>query len=77
MDGESVTRQEHLDWAKRRALDYLNAGDARNAVTSMLSDLTKHPELKNHPGGMMGAMLVLGGHLHTDREVRKWIEGFN
>ena len=45
-----MTRDEHLEWAKKRALAYLDAGDALQGITSMLSDLTKHEELKDHIG---------------------------
>ena len=38
-----MTRDEHLAECKRRALEYLDAGDPREAFTSMLSDIGKHP----------------------------------
>ena len=38
-----MTRKEHLEWCKARALEYLDRGDIQNAVTSMMSDLGKHP----------------------------------
>ena len=69
-----MTRAEHLAWAKARALEYLPA-DPVNAMTSMLSDLGKHDELRNHPGKMLAPMMY-GAH-NDPREVRKWIEGFN
>lgn len=72
-----MTRAEHTTWSKKRALEYLDAGDPQNAVTSMLSDLRKHPETANHAGGALGAMLLMGGHLRTTEQVRKFIEGFN
>lgn len=71
------TRAEHLDWCKRRALEYVDHGDVQQAMTSMLSDLRKHPETEKHPGLMLGAQLMFGGHLSTVDEVRKFIEGFN
>jgi hypothetical protein len=36
-----MTRQEHLDWCKGRALEYVKANDLRNAWASMASDLSK------------------------------------
>lgn len=72
-----MTRAEHLQWAKDRALAELDAGRPRDAVVSMLSDLRKHPELDGHSGGTLGAMLLVGGFLGRDREIREWIEGFN
>jgi uncharacterized membrane-anchored protein len=68
------TRDEHLAWAKERAREYLDAGDLLNAVTSMGSDLDKHPELG------CNAYLLMAGALDAqngEREkVRRWIEGF-
>lgn len=69
-----MTRAEHLQWAKDRALEYLPA-DPLNAMTSMMSDLTKHDELKGHVGLRIAPMFY-GAH-NDPREVRKWIEGFN
>jgi uncharacterized membrane-anchored protein len=68
------TRDEHLAWAKKRAIEYLDAGDLQNAVTSMGSDLDKHPELGCNAYLLMaGAMDAQNG----EREkVRRWIEGF-
>jgi hypothetical protein len=69
-----MTRSEHLQWAKDRALAYLpdNPGDAQS---SMFSDLSKHPELADHPGKMIAPMFYGASHHHA--EVRRWIEGFN
>ena len=36
-----MNRDEHLAWAKRRALEYLAAGELMEAFTSMASDLNK------------------------------------
>jgi hypothetical protein len=73
-----MTREEHLEWAKRRALEYLDAGDSRQAFTSMMSDLRKHPELENHIGGTIGVgFMMLSGWIDNPVEVRRWIVGFN
>jgi ribosomal protein L37E len=72
------TRDEHLLWAKNRALEYLDAGDNQQAFTSMVSDLRKHPQLEDHPGLLIGAgFLFLHGWISNPLEVRRWIEGFN
>ena len=59
-----------------RALEYLDHGDLDNAVTSMLSDLSKHPDTEE-VGSVMG---MFGIHLlmsqRDSREVRRFIEGF-
>jgi hypothetical protein len=69
-----MTRDEHLAWAKRQALSYLPQ-DPLEAMTSMMSDLTKHPELKNHLGLRIAPMFY-GAH-NDPVAVRKWIQGFN
>jgi hypothetical protein len=68
------TRDEHLSWCKERALEYLDAGDLENAVASMSSDLSKHPETTCDPFLMLsGAMDAQKGDAPA---VRRWIEGF-
>ena len=77
---ETTTRAEHLAWAKKRALAYVDAGDTLQAYTSMASDLGKHPETANHPGIDLGIGLLMlpdQGRLGTTDGMRKFIEGFN
>ena len=71
------TRQEHMEWCKMRARQYLDAGDVDNAWGSMASDLSKHPETAGHSGLMLGTLQVMGGHLSTVDAMRRFIEGFN
>ena len=42
-----MNRSEHLQWCKDRALEYVNAGDNQQAMTSMISDLRKHDETES------------------------------
>ena len=73
-----MTRDEHLEFAKKRALEYLDRGDVRNGFTSMLSDLGKHDELKDHVGCKMGVgFMLVPGWIDNPTEVRRWIVGFN
>ena len=72
-----TTRAEHLAWCKTRALEYVDAGDLSNAFGSLVSDLNAHPDTKGHAAAELGMMLMLGGHLHTEREMREFIEGCN
>ena len=71
-----MTRQEHLVWCKKRALEYVGAGDLKQAVASMLSDLSKHDETQGVMKimGMIGIMEAANG---TPESVRRFIEGFN
>lgn len=71
-----MTRDEHMTWCKKRANEYLAKGDVANAVASMMSDLTKHPEtegLVNGPLGMLGLMAAASG---DQREADRYINGF-
>jgi hypothetical protein len=72
-----MTRQEHLDWCKGRALEYVKANDLRNAWASMASDLSKHPETEGNPAIHIGTMLVMTGELSTPAEMEKFINEFN
>ena len=72
-----MTREEHLEWCKKRALEYVDQGDMSQAFASMGSDLNKHPETKEHIGMYLGMALLMAGHLSTPMEMRRFIEGFN
>ena len=71
-----MTRDEHLAWAKKRALLYLDRGDLKEAFTSMGSDLSKHPAFQKI-GEVMFPLDMLHVMNHDARELRRWIEGFN
>lgn len=71
-----MTREEHIIWAKGRALEYVDACDLNNAWTSMVSDLGKHPETQGHLAIELGRMLKIGGQLSTTADMRKFIEDF-
>lgn len=70
------SRDEHLAWAKTRALEYLDRGDLEQAFTSMASDLSKHPELQR-VGEHMSSVGLLYLMNRDARQLRRWIEGFN
>ena len=74
-----MTREEHLQWCKDRALEYLKPGEfysPQEAVASMMSDMNKHPETELTGGAltMLGLHAVMSGDAN---EVRRYIEGFN
>ena len=71
------TRADHLKWCKQRAREYCARGDAINALTSMFSDLEKHPETTGHKGAEIGIMLMMAGGLQEPSEARRFIDGFN
>jgi len=69
------SREEHLEWCKQRARDYLKAGDIPNAITSMLSDLGKHPDTRlDDPFLPMVGMLAARDNDLAAAE--RFIEGF-
>jgi hypothetical protein len=73
-----MTRAEHLQWAKNRALEYVKTGDFAGAVTSMLSDLGKHPETEASSTGIcaqLGMMELMRGP--TKDSITRFITGFN
>jgi len=74
-----MTRAEHMAWAKQRALEYADRGEADNCIASMISDLGKHEETKRSTTVAVFTALALciGGRQPNAQELRKWVEGFN
>lgn len=72
-----MTRDEHLQWCKDRALEYVDIGELQNAFASMVSDLSKHEKTVGHSGIGLGMLMLVAGLLGTRSEMRDWIEGFN
>jgi len=73
-----MTRDEHLEWAKRRAREYLDCSDWEKAWTTFVFDLNDHQELKNHKGIELGMMLLTmpNSNYTNVRAMRRFIEGF-
>jgi hypothetical protein len=71
-----MDRKSHLAWCKKRAHEYLARGDIKNAVTSMMSDLSKHPEtaIKGTTLPMLG---ILAAQSNDVAQARRFIDGFN
>lgn len=72
-----TTRSEHLEWCKQRALEYCDLGDVNNASISMISDMEKNDETKNHSALKVMVLMMMAGHLSSPEEMRKFILGFN
>ncbi len=73
-----MNRAEHLQWAKDRALTYVDDGDYVNAVASFMSDLSKHPDTESQATNPALAGLGLMAAASGDREeVVKFINGTN
>jgi hypothetical protein len=74
--GNALTRNEHLAWCKRRALEYVDAGDLTHAVAIMASDLKTHPDTDNPA---LNGLIMIGMMYAKDGDkaaVQRWIELF-
>ena len=67
-------RKKHLNWCKKRALEYVERGDVAQAWTSIVSDLGKHESTQGHIAIRLGSRLMLKGKLNTKDEMRRFIE---
>lgn len=72
-----MTRDEHLEWCKTRALEYCDDGDLQGAFASFQSDMTKHDETRNHVALSLMNRMMFGGMMKTPGSMRHFIEGFN
>ncbi|MFA5151272.1 MAG: hypothetical protein WC554_01805 [Clostridia bacterium] len=72
-----MERNEHLQWCKDRANEYVDRGDMQQAFASFQSDMRKHPDTANHMALEMGTMLLVSGNLSNAHQMREWINGFN
>jgi hypothetical protein len=72
-----MTRDEHLAWAKQRALEYADRGEVAYAMSSLTSDLGKHPETAGHSGVELMGMLAMSGEFNRPGRLREFIEGFS
>jgi hypothetical protein len=72
------TREQHLEWCKQRAREYLDQGELLNAVTSMMSDLNKHPETRAQSASMtpLGLFAAMRAQEGDNDFVRRYVEGF-
>jgi hypothetical protein len=80
---DTMTRAEHLAWAKERAKLYLELDETINCVSSMTSDVQKHPELLADEivqAYCRGGVVLLGitAHGSDNRRVKiaEWLEAF-
>lgn len=73
-----MTREEHLAWCKKRAIEEIDySGDPKDGLISMMSDLGKHADTQGHAGIMLCTMMMLSGQLKTRQEAVNFINGFN
>ena len=75
--GNALTRVGHLAWCKRRALEYVDAGDLTHAVANMASDLKTHPDTDNPA---LNGIAMIGMMYVTDDDraaVQRWMNVFD
>lgn len=70
-----MTRKEHVEWCKQRALHYVEIGMLQEAVASMLSDMSQHPQ--NEVNSFLGLLGLMEAEKGNAPAVKRWIEGFN
>jgi hypothetical protein len=75
-----MTREEHLQWAKDRAIEYVDRGDIVGAFASFTSNCKKHDETRDICDGVGALYLAMEGVRcvsQDDREgMRRLINGF-
>lgn len=71
-----MTRQEHLQWCKQRALEYLKTNDINQCAASFMSDMRKHEETAKSMD--IGDRLIMMELMSPNvASMRRCIEGFN
>jgi hypothetical protein len=68
-----ITRAEHLQWCKDRALLYVYAGDLQGALVAFAEDVVRHPLTRDlrEPIDELGIVMI-----DDPRQMRRFIEGF-
>ncbi len=68
-----MTREEHLEWCKVRAREFLDRGEYGPAITSMMMDLKKHSDTVGLSDDALHDFFEVG----TPDEARDFVEHFN
>ena len=71
-----MNRDEHLRWAKDRALEYAGQGKTAEAMSSLTSDLNKHPDTQGHSGIGLMMLLAMSGDFEKPGHLAEYIRGF-
>ncbi len=73
-----MNRQQHLQWCKDRALDYLNRGKIAEGMASFTSDMGKHEDTaRTLNNGLSHAIIMQALMTNSQRECIAAVEGFN
>lgn len=69
-------RAEHLQWCKKRAIEYLNQNDIQQAAASFMSDMRKNEDTAKSMS--FGDSLIMMELMNPNKEsMRRCINGFN
>ena len=73
------SREEHIQFCKARAMEYVEHGELLNAVTSMMSDLEKHEETRSTGKALsaLGLLAAMQAQQGDRQAVERYILGFN
>lgn len=69
----AVSREWYVDWCKQRALEFVSQGNLSEAITSIFSDLQKHPATANREFVESGMRMLMDGQLSTPEKMREFI----
>ena len=72
-----MNREEHINWTKNRAVALAQKGDFNQAFNSIVSDLDKNAETRNHPLILQGRMLKQLGELNNLSSILDFINSIN
>lgn len=73
-----MTRLEHLEWCKKRAIEEMDFNRRpTSALISMASDLRKHPETNSEALVSLCMMQIMINPNITRQEVINFLNGFN
>jgi hypothetical protein len=77
-DDGLISKQEHMQWCKDRALAYYDRGEKDSAIASFLSDVGTHPGTEHitNNGSMFMAKLCLQDGLGSRDQFAKAMKGF-
>jgi hypothetical protein len=71
-----MTRDEHIEWCKARAREYLDAGDVVNAIASKMTDVTQHPETTQVLSPTLTSFGMMAAQNNDLAAARRFVEGF-
>lgn len=73
-----MSKADHLEWCKRRAHEYLDIGQIDKAMTSLVSDLSKHDGTADRSNSPLFLAKTVQIAISDDvAKARSFIDGIN